>query len=181
MRDTDDLLILRQPIFAEAVVKLEELTTQSGRAFLIGAGCSKCAGLPLTSELTDNVLLSSLLEATTKQILSDLQAEFEGAGNANIEDYLSGLIDLLAIAERRASRGATKKEVELNRLSYTSEQLLKATEQIKRAIANVIDREVTIETHWRFIRGVHRPLRPGKLSSNQPIGCSRYSTVDTGT
>lgn len=44
----DDLSALDEKPFAEAVVKFEELLAQSGRAFLIGAGCSKCAGLPLT-------------------------------------------------------------------------------------------------------------------------------------
>ena len=47
MASPDDLSPLKAKPFSDAVDKLEELMTQSGRAFLLGAGCSKCAGLPL--------------------------------------------------------------------------------------------------------------------------------------
>ena len=46
MTANDDLSVLREKPFSDAVVKFEELLVQSGRAFLIGAGCSKCVGLP---------------------------------------------------------------------------------------------------------------------------------------
>ena len=62
MDTLDDLSILRESPLAEALAKFEELITQNGRAFLIGAGCSKCAGLPLTQELTDEVLKNSRLD-----------------------------------------------------------------------------------------------------------------------
>ena len=52
MTKPDNLSALREKPFKEAVVKFEELFAQNGRAFLMGAGCSKCAGLPLTAELT---------------------------------------------------------------------------------------------------------------------------------
>lgn len=42
---TDDLSELKQPVFATALNDLDDLLTQSGKAFLVGAGCSKCAGL----------------------------------------------------------------------------------------------------------------------------------------
>ena len=63
----DDLSTLGEKPFADAVVKLEELLAQSCRAFLIGAGCSKCAGLPLTAGLTEEALSSDALDGTTKQ------------------------------------------------------------------------------------------------------------------
>ena len=65
----DDLSALEKKPFADAVVKFEELLAQGGRAFLIGAGCSKCAGLPLTTQLTENVLSTSALDTTTKDFL----------------------------------------------------------------------------------------------------------------
>ncbi len=46
MTISDDLSGLREKPFSEAVAKFENLLVQNGRAFLIGAGCSKCAGLP---------------------------------------------------------------------------------------------------------------------------------------
>ncbi len=169
MAVSDDLTSLQQKPFQDAVEKLEELMTQSGRAFLLGAGCSKCAGLPLTAELTTKALLSTLLDANTKEILTALQTHFAGATTPNIEDYLSELVDLLAIADRRENRGATKKEIDLGGKHYISEQLRNATEQIKQAIAEVIDQAVSIETHRNFVKAVHRPVRPGKLAGNQRI------------
>ncbi len=169
MPTPDDLSPLRQPPFVEVIAAFEELMTQSGRAFLIGAGCSKCAGLPLTTELTSATLQSPTLDALTKEILKAVQAQFDGATDANIEDFLSELIDLLAIAERRAARGATKKHIELNGKEYTDTQLREATEQIKLVIVDVLDKDVTIDTHWRFIKAVHQPIRPGKTAFNHTV------------
>lgn len=169
MPTPDDLSPLKAKPFNAAVDKLEELMTQSGRAFLLGAGCSKCAGLPLTAELTSKALASTELDASTKAILTAIEANFAGASYPNIEDYLSELVDLLAIADRRTSRSATKQEIELGAKTYSAALLHEATEQIKRAITKVIDTPVSIETHWKFAKAVHRPLRPGKSVGNQRV------------
>lgn len=175
----DDLSTLREKPFAEAVTKFEELLEQSGRAFLIGAGASKCAGLPLTAELTEKSLSSDALDKTTKSILAAVCALFEGAAGANIEDYLSELIDLLAIADRRAFLGAHKKEVVLAGVAYSETQLRAAADQIKRGIAQVIERKVSIDTHRSFVRAVHRPLRPGKATPDHAVDylVLNYDTV----
>ena len=165
----DDLSELKQPIFATALNDLDDLLTQSGKAFLIGAGCSECAGLPLTAELTTKTLASALLDATTKTILTAIEALFSGAKTANIEDYLSELVDLVAIAERRGLRGATSDTVALNGSDYTAKQLKDAVEQIKRAIAEVINIDITMEVHWKFIQAVHRPSRPGRIDPARPV------------
>lgn len=166
----DDLSPLKAKPFKDAVDKLEELMTQSGRAFLLGAGCSKCAGLPLTAQLTSEALTSTALDATSKEILTAIEANFTGANFPNIEDYLSELVDLLAIADRRTARNATKQVVDLGGRTYTAKLLRDGTEQIKRAIATVIDKDtISIETHWNFVKAVHRPVRPGKSSGNQRV------------
>ena len=169
MPTPDDLSPLKDKPFKDAVDKLEELMTQSGRAFLLGAGCSKCAGLPLTAQLTSDALGSTALDATSKEILTAIQANFVGASFPNIEDYLSELVDLLAIADRRTARSATKQEIELGGKAYSAKALLDAAEQIKRAIAEVIEKPVSIETHWKFVKAVHRPVRPGTLPGNQRV------------
>lgn len=169
MSSLDDLSPLKRKPFSDGVAKLEELMTQSGRAFLLGAGCSKCAGLPLTGELTSKALESAAIDASTNEILTAIQAHFAGAADPNIEDYLSELVDLLAIADRRTTRGANKKEIDLATKSYGSDLLREAVEQIKRAIAEVIDQPLSIETHWRFVKAVHRPVRPGKPVGNQRV------------
>ena len=165
----DDLTPLKEPVFASALNDLDDLLMQSGKAFLLGAGCSKCAGLPLTAELTAKTLASTRLDATTKTILSAIQDLFSGATADNIEDYLSELVDMVAIAERRNARGATANTAPLNEVSYTSKQLKDAVDQIKEAIAEVIDIDVNLEIHWQFIQAVHRPARPGRSVASRPI------------
>ncbi len=165
---TDDLSELRKPVFAAALHDFDDLLAQSKNIFLLGAGCSKCAGLPLTAELTEKTLVSTCLDSNTKTILTSIQSSFAGA-SANIEDYLSELVDLLAIAERRTHRGATDDTVHLGENNYSSKDLKDAAEQIKQAIAKVIGQKVTMETHMKFIHAVHRPLRPGRNSTTRPV------------
>lgn len=162
-------VLLGDERFAAAIERLEKLLEQSGRAFLIGAGCSKCAGLPLTTELTEEALKAEKLNHTTKTILTAIRELFDGAASANIEDYLSELIDLLAIADRRTSLGASNKESTLGRVRYSEAQSRTAADQIKQGIASVIEKKVSIDTHRHFVRAVHRPLRPGKSTPGQPV------------
>lgn len=166
---SDDLSALKQPVFSTALDDLDDLLTQSGKAFLIGAGCSKCAGLPLTHELTDKTLGSTLLDATTKTILTAIKGLFSGTGASHIEDYLSELVDLVAIAERRASREAAADTATLAGVDYKAIQLRDAVEQIKRAIAKVIDEQMVTDCHWKFIQAVHRPVRPGRSIPVRPV------------
>ena len=160
----DDLSVLRDKPFSDAVEKFEELLIQSGRAFLIGAGCSKCAGLPLTAELTTIAIKSDKLDATSKEILAGIKNLFDGATNSHIEDYLSELVDLLAIAERRVERGASRAQVPIDGKSYSGAQLRATAEQIKQSISNAIDRQVEIKTHRAFVHAVHQPVRVGKAA-----------------
>ena len=170
MTTLDDLSILKRPQFKLALEKLEGLLRQNNRAFLIGAGCSKCAGLPLTAELTDKVLNNTSLDRNSKEVLESLKSLFIGTTDANIEDYLSELIDLLAIAERRVNRGAKNVQVELNGKKISSEDLRKTVEQIKTVIVGVIENcSIDIETHRKFIKAVHHPIRPGKADSHQIV------------
>jgi len=169
MEANDDLSVLRTEPFAKAVADLEGLMTQSGRTFLIGAGCSSCAGLPLTAELTEKTLNSDKINKETKTLLDAIRKQFDGSSDANIEDFLSELIDLIAIAQRRNERGASNAQIELGGKSYTAKQLQLSAEQIKRTIAIVIDQEVSVARHRSFIKAVHRPVRPGKSDSNQPV------------
>jgi hypothetical protein len=165
----DDLSPLKESSLAAALNDLDELLTQSGKTFLIGAGCSKCAGLPLTAELTAKTLASACLDDTTKTILTAIQGLFAGAKSANIEDYLSELVDLVAIAERRGIRGADVKTSQLNGVEYSAKQLKDAVDQIKSAIASVIDVTVEMAIHWSFIQSVHRPSRPGRAFATRPV------------
>jgi hypothetical protein len=165
----DNLAPLKEPVFATALSELDDLLTQSCKAFLIGAGCSKCAGIPLTAELTAKTLASNHLDATTKTILIAIERLFSGAIAANIEDYLSEVVDMVAMAERRNSRCATTSTASLNGINYSAQQLKDAVDQIKRAIVAIIDVEANLEVHWKFIQAVHRPIRPGRSTSRRAV------------
>lgn len=165
----DDLNLIFSDAFQRPIEKLEELLTQPRKVFLLGAGCSKCAGFPLMSELTEKALVSDLLAVSTKDILIEIKKSFEGAKNANIEDYLSELVDLISIAERRSSRGSSSKRVALNSHHYSCSDLLKAAEEIKATISESIDKEAIFEHHQKFIRAIHNPIRPGINKGFSPV------------
>ena len=106
MINSDELSLVISGPFSNAVSQFHELiNNRSALAFLIGAGCSKCAGLPLTKELTEKVLANTDLDCTSKKILIAVKGIFAEAAGAHIEDYLSEIVDLLAITDRRAERG----------------------------------------------------------------------------
>lgn len=164
----DDLSPLAHPQFATIVNSFEQLISQSDRAFLIGAGCSKCAGLPLTSELTNHV--TSTTTGTTKDILERLIADFAGADTATIEEYMSELVDKIAISSRRAEQGATQSDAQIGGRQFAEGDLVLALDEIKRAIANCIEKQqISIGTHWQFVKAVHRVLRTGKQPSSVPV------------
>lgn len=147
-----------------ALNKLEELLSHS-KTVLLGAGASFCAGLPLTNQLTDKALGSEKLSADSKQILTAIQNSFAGANPAShIEDYLSELVDWLAITTRRANRNVGASCVKIGDAEYSNEQLLQAIDEIKLAIFDVINITVDSEIHERFVQALHRPMRPGKDS-----------------
>ena len=179
MTTHDDMSVLREKPFSDAVEKFEELLLQSGRAFLIGAGCSKCAGLPLTAELTTIAIESNKLDETSKAILAAVKDLFDGAANFHIEDYLSELVDLLAIADRRSERGASQDQIQMDGNSYSSAQLRMAAEQIKQSISEVIEKQVEIKTHRAFVRAVHQPIRVGKVAPGSTVDylVLNYDTV----
>lgn len=179
MKTTDDLSVLRKKPFCDAVEHLEKLLYQSGPAFLIGAGCSKCAGLPLTAELATIAIQSGDLDETSKAILAGIKELFGGATISNIEDYVSELVDLIAITERRTERGVSQGCVSIGTESYSDVQLRAAAEQIKQSISSAIDKQVDIDTHRAFVRAVHRPVRVGKAAPSSIVDylVLNYDTV----
>ncbi len=156
---------------SDAIDKFEELVLNSGaaRIFLIGAGCSYCAGLPLTMDLTSRVLENGQLNEATENILSNVKDSFDGGAGSHIEDYLSEIIDLLAIAERRASRGVEDSTIPVGAAEFTVDQIREAVESIKRGIAISIDRPLTIDTHRRFVAALHRPMRGDRRADRERV------------
>ena len=170
MTSPDELSNLREEPFSKVVEQFKKLINScDALTFLIGAGCSKCAGLPLTRELTDRVLSGDELNCTSKQILNVIKEEFADADDSHIEDYLSEIVDLLAIADRRVERGVEDCAVSVGSNQYTAEQLRFAIDQIKRAIECAIRRQVSVDTHRDFINSVHKPTRVGRLADTRPV------------
>ena len=170
MTEVDELSVVSKEPFSGVLTRFLGITNSSNSlAFLIGAGCSRCAGLPLTNELTDKVLEDDKLDAPSKEILTAVREQFAGGVDVNIEDYLSEIVDMLAITERRAERGVEENTVVVGDAPYAAQQLRNASNQIKQAIAGAIDKKVSIATHQLFIASVHRPLRVGRQALSQPV------------
>lgn len=166
----DSLELINVSPFVEAVNRLEDLMSQSNRAFLLGAGCSRCAGLPLTSELTGLILNMPSLSSETKDILTALIKRFEGAENATIEDFMSELVDLLAIAKRRNERGARMTSIELSGETYAVDQIQNSLLEIREKTTKCIEeKQADVSTHWQFIKAIHRILRSGKSGLNRVV------------
>jgi len=174
-----DTSFLEERKFREAIDKLEELLLHS-KAVLLGAGASCCAGLPLTNQLTEKAIASDKLSADSRALLNNIQDSFKGSSpTSHIEDYLSELVDWLAITSRRASRNVDKSNISIGGTEYSHEKLLIAIDEIKQAIFSVINVEVDSEVHERFVQALHRPIRPGKniLSGTIDYLVMNYDTL----
>ena len=170
----DSMAALRKAPFADHVSQLTKLLSQSRRAFVIGAGCSKCAGLPLMEELTQKVLEALPNDGKAHAILAGLKQHFGGATGCTIEDYMSELVDHIAIAERRRLRSATAANASINATDYSPDDLAKALIEIKNTIADVIGKaKPTISVHRQFVRTVHQVLQSGK--AGQPTRVDYYT------
>ena len=170
----DGLAALRKEPFAEIVVQLTKLLSQSKRAFVIGAGCSKCAGLPLMEELTQKVLDALDKAGKAHAILEGLKNNFDGSVGCTIEDYMSELVDHIAIAERRKLRSATAANASINATDYSPDDLAGALIEIKNTIATVIGQsEPEISVHRQFVRAIHQVLQSGK--AGQPTRVDYYT------
>jgi len=85
----DDIAPLRHVKFAEPLEDVEKLFSQSRRAFMLGAGCGKYAGLPLMDELTKNVLSSLPSGDKAHAVLEGIKEYFKGDHDCTIEDIMS--------------------------------------------------------------------------------------------
>ena len=155
---------------SDAVEELEQLLSQASCAFLLGAGCSCCAGLPLMGQLTQHVLSSTDLSPTTKDILHTVLNQFGESSPATIEDLMSELVDLLSIGERRSACRAECASIQVGGREYQTEQIRDALTEIKSAIVRSIDREeIDLSHHRAFVRAIHNGLRSGKSQQGSPV------------
>lgn len=190
--ENDPLEPFRHSPFTEPVTELERLLSQSERVFLIGAGCSKCAGLPLMLDLTNAVferLGEKVKTASDKDVaaafkqaqtvLDGLRQNFDGSRQCTIEDYMSELVDLVCIADRRELRGAGAASVQLSGEAYSAQALLDSLATIKDAIAeSIANANISIDAHREFVRTVHKTLVSGKSGAVRRVD---YFTLNYDT
>jgi hypothetical protein len=175
---SDNLAVFSSVPFREIVQDLRELLSHRRVAFLLGAGCSRKAGLPLMSELTEQVLDHAALSDKTSRSLNSVRELFSGAGDATIEDFMSELVDYLSVANRRKRRGAAQCRVSLGNDEYTAEELADALDEIKRAVVQVLSpSSVDISHHRRFIGAVHSSLEAGKPRRTVDYFVLNYDTL----
>ncbi|MDP8224638.1 MAG: SIR2 family protein [Candidatus Lernaella stagnicola] len=175
-----DLSPFRRDPWSKPVEDLIQLLSQGKRVFLTGAGCSQCAGLPLLGQLTEKVEGNLKPEqATSRAILEGLKANFTGGIGCNIEDYMSELVDLIAIADRRHTRSVAPVHLKIGEQEYTREGLVEALSVLKMGIADTIRSVRTdVATHRDFTRVVHRTLLSGKSDQGPPVD---YFTLNYDT
>lgn len=175
----DEIEPLRNRELAEPIEELIRLLSQSKRAFLLGAGCSKCAGIPLMEELTQKVLEALTTDKKTNMILQELIKQFDGGKDCTIEDYMSELIDLISIADRRKLRSAKTATIPIGNQSYSVSELHDALTKIKEKIGMTITQcKVRIHHHRQFVRAIHDRLQSGKPEANGPVD---YFTLNYDT
>ncbi len=175
---SDNISVFSSPGLKDVVQDMRDLLSQSRLALLLGAGCSKSAGLPLMPELTENVLGHKKIGDKTKQLLDKVRELFSGAQSATIEDYMSEIVDLLSIAERRTRRGATQSKVSAGDQERDAAELQFALDEIKGAVSSAIgDKEVNVATHQQFIRAIHGSLQAGKTGRGVDYFILNYDTL----
>lgn len=175
---SDDLSLFSSLALKDAVQDMRDLLSQHRLAFLLGAGCSYNAGLPLMSTLTEEVAAHKKLGEGAKELLDSVRGLFSGAESATIEDYMSEIVDLLSIAERRTQRGATKSKVSVGGQERDATVLQAALDAIKNVISLCIgDKDVDISTHRKFVRAIHGSLQAGKVSRCVDYFVLNYDTL----
>lgn len=175
---SENLTLFSSPELKDTVQDMRELLSQSRLAFLLGAGCSKKAGLPLMPQLTIEVLGHEKLSEKTKNLLNKVRELFSGAESATIEDYMSEIVDLQSIAERRTQRGATQSKVSVGDQESDAAELQTALDEIKIAVSSSIgEKVVDVTAHQQFIRSIHSSLQAGKADRGVDYFVLNYDTL----
>ena len=152
--------------FDKARERFVELMQQPAKAFLLGAGCSYSAGLPLIPNLTDKIMEAGFPQNETHALMQSIKGNLQGG---NIEDYLSELTDYLAIAERKSACGAQDTGVDIYGNSYPIQSLRGAVSDVKGAIVKIIEdstQNADISAYRRFVRTVRNLGRDGDVCAD---------------
>lgn len=160
--------------------QVDQHLSQANQAWLLGAGISKDAGLPLMKDLTAQVFRKAKGKAHAA-VIAALKEELPES--AHIEHMLSQLGDYMAIAKRVAAAS-----VNFGGTTYKLKDLETAHEAITSDIAEVIrwgyieakdgaaeiigSRDnviVSVEHHSKFVRALFEKRQAGLREPRQPV------------
>ncbi len=138
-----------------------EWLTDSNTCFLLGAGCSKCAGKPLMAELTEKVLKK--LTTKGKEIITKINGPDAGS-SPTIEDVTNQLLQLQHVVNNRKDQ-----QIDGWNLPKINEEV----SLIQKSIVEVIGSDWTSsDTHKKFLE---RTIQTSK--GNRDIFLLNYDTL----
>ncbi len=129
--------------------QITEWLTGADTCFLLGAGCSLCAGKPLIGALTDNVLDGA--DAKLTEHFQSLKAE--GARSATVEDLINYLVRYSEIL-------CSIRNSDDHNISVTEIDTWLATIK-KKIVATVADDWTPSNYHQRFLRRIRGQRKRG--------------------
>ncbi|MFZ3384776.1 MAG: SIR2 family protein [Candidatus Methanoperedens sp.] len=157
--------------------QMQQLLSQTRVSFLIGAGCSLCAGLPLMNGLTQQVctkldpdMTTNKDEITSFNLLKEIKSRYAEIKNTSIEDFLSEIQDIDAILQRQLTKGIPTPLYLSKSGSYERKHTQLLIKKIKENIVEILGSNIsTIEYHRKFCRAIHFGLRKGRERTKRPV------------
>lgn len=167
----------KNEIIEEYYEKIPELLGQSKVSFLIGAGCSACAGLPFMNKLTMQIYdrldpnkTKNKNEKVAYKLLKEIKTCFDGLENVSIEDYLSEIQDIDAILQRQKSKGVIKPIYSLNKDKYEVIHTQLLLKKVKETIRDILGGKITtIKYHRQFCKSIHDDLIKGRKRTKHVV------------
>lgn len=141
-----------KPIVDEMI----ELLSRSDLKFLLGAGCSHAAELPLMSGLTEKILKDDNIK--NNKAMKFIFAMFSDAKspNASIESYMSVVVNYISIIETIEHSGGSNPTIPHNGEKITKQEFQNLLKLIKTSISQIIEKtETNMSHHLRFVKSVH--------------------------
>ena len=156
----------REKLQKKRLNDIKDMLSQGKTVFLIGAGCSKCVGLPLVCELGDKI--QEKMDDKNKKILSEIKKNFKAKARATIEDYMSEIVDFISILNRR-SESEEKEKIKIGEMEVSLKELSDLLEKIKNLIASIIkDIQIDISIHRKFMKSLFQS-RKNRPDAHLPI------------
>ncbi|HCS72469.1 MAG TPA: hypothetical protein DIW17_01155 [Clostridiales bacterium] len=157
--------------------KIIEIMSQTDLSFLIGAGCSLCAGLPHMVRLTElvgseleNVLVDSPENISALNLYRAIANIYSASCTVSIEDFLSEIQDLDAIVQRQNRKGITSPSFPYNGDNYSLEAIQILMVKIKEIIKDILGGKISsIENHRKFCRSIHFDFSKGRKRTKSPV------------